>query len=411
MTRIGMVSIIGAGLSGLCLAQGLNKRGLPFRVFEAEQTPETRNQGYRISLDENGIRALEECLPTHLFDLFQATSGIPGGSFQMLRGDLNPIFRFRFDLKEGDDPRYAPRQVDRGILRRLLMLGIEDHVTFNRSLSQVHLTDSEAKLFFADGTFNSSELVVGADGARSKLKDALGYPSAKHLGANAIYGRTPLRDGLLDPILANGGSIAIGPPGRAFFSTSMKFANPPAPTFESFGFDGSPVEVAPYVMWAVIFPANENEAILRNPESLHAMAREEAKAFHPAIRRVIDAACVGHTLLVPLRASLPFHRNAVPNATLMGDAVHLMPPFRAQGGNTALLDAADLTRSLARAFEGGSSIASELREYEALVADRGRDQINASTKMMKIMAATNPVLRFALLKFIPWFRTAILRKS
>ena len=107
MAEIRTVSIIGAGLSGLCLAQGLNKRGLPFRVFEAERTPETRNQGYRISLDENGIRALEDCLPTHLFDLFQATSGISGGSFQMLRGDLKTIFRFRFDLKEGDDPRYV----------------------------------------------------------------------------------------------------------------------------------------------------------------------------------------------------------------------------------------------------------------------------------------------------------------
>ncbi|MDE1011873.1 MAG: NAD(P)-binding protein, partial [Paraburkholderia fungorum] len=41
------VSIVGAGLGGLCLAQGLRKAGVPFDVYERDAAAESRTQGYR----------------------------------------------------------------------------------------------------------------------------------------------------------------------------------------------------------------------------------------------------------------------------------------------------------------------------------------------------------------------------
>ena len=61
--------IIGGGLGGLCLAQGLTKSGISVTVYEADAAPEVRAQGYRISVKDTGTQALQACLPTHLFDL------------------------------------------------------------------------------------------------------------------------------------------------------------------------------------------------------------------------------------------------------------------------------------------------------------------------------------------------------
>jgi 2-polyprenyl-6-methoxyphenol hydroxylase-like FAD-dependent oxidoreductase len=61
------VLIIGAGTGGLCLAQGLKKKGVAAAVFERDRTPTDRLQGYRLSLSATGNRALKSCLPDRVF--------------------------------------------------------------------------------------------------------------------------------------------------------------------------------------------------------------------------------------------------------------------------------------------------------------------------------------------------------
>lgn len=56
------VVIIGAGLGGLCLAQGLKRAGIRFDVYERDPAADSRLQGYRIRIDQNGQQALEACL-------------------------------------------------------------------------------------------------------------------------------------------------------------------------------------------------------------------------------------------------------------------------------------------------------------------------------------------------------------
>src|SRR2546430_17360099 len=63
------VAVIGAGLSGLCLAQSLKKSGIDVHVYERDDSAETRRQGYRITLDELGIRGLEALHPDRLLAL------------------------------------------------------------------------------------------------------------------------------------------------------------------------------------------------------------------------------------------------------------------------------------------------------------------------------------------------------
>ena len=70
------VVIIGAGLGGLCLAQGLKRANIGFDVYERDPAADSRLQGYRIRIDPSGQRALEACLPPELFALFRATTSI-----------------------------------------------------------------------------------------------------------------------------------------------------------------------------------------------------------------------------------------------------------------------------------------------------------------------------------------------
>src|SRR5919204_2416666 len=75
------VIVIGAGLSGLCLAQGLRKAGIDVEVYERDASASTRGQGYRLTIDPLGSRALKACLPERLYDLLVATSGKLGERF------------------------------------------------------------------------------------------------------------------------------------------------------------------------------------------------------------------------------------------------------------------------------------------------------------------------------------------
>src|SRR6266516_2694484 len=72
------VIIIGGGLGGLCLAQGLKKAGISVALYERDRTPNDRLQGYRIHLEPQGNRALAACLPADLFNRYLATSGSGG---------------------------------------------------------------------------------------------------------------------------------------------------------------------------------------------------------------------------------------------------------------------------------------------------------------------------------------------
>jgi 2-polyprenyl-6-methoxyphenol hydroxylase-like FAD-dependent oxidoreductase len=72
------VVIIGAGVGGLCLAQGLRQAGVPVQVYERDQAPDARLQGYRLNIEPVGSRALHDCLPGQLWQLLVATAGDPG---------------------------------------------------------------------------------------------------------------------------------------------------------------------------------------------------------------------------------------------------------------------------------------------------------------------------------------------
>ncbi|GAB2644624.1 FAD-dependent oxidoreductase [Nocardia goodfellowii] len=403
------IAIAGAGLSGLCLAQSLVTAGFDVRVYERDPSPHARRQGYRITADEYGIGALRRCLPPHLFELYLATAGDTraGGHFRFLNQRMQEIFSFAFEGDPTGADLTKPRQSDRQTLRALLLDGLEDRVHFGKAARRVDVDADGATLHFDDGTSARADLVVGADGTNSPLREQLlpGH-APEPSGMTAIYGCSPLVSGgetLLPPALLDSGVLSVGAPGSAFFCTTMSFKEAPAAAFARLAPAQRPPVANDYVMWAIILPDSEfpSDAQLGSA-ALYRRAADASRDFHPLLRRLVEAADIDCTLAVPLRAGIRPTRWSVSRVTLMGDAVHTMPPFGAHGGNTALRDAALLGEKLCTARENGASLESAVEAYQREMLAYSFDEVEAAKKMMTRFTTRNPILRWGMTRVAPW---------
>ncbi|MDQ2790852.1 MAG: NAD(P)-binding protein [Actinomycetota bacterium] len=127
------VIIIGGGIGGLCLAQGLRKAGVAVQVYEHDRAPGDRPQGYRIHVNPAGARSSQACLPDRLWEAFLATSG-PGGAFGFLTEQLDELVVIEESIMYpggSADPAQDHYAVDRRTLRRLLLAGLDDEVHFD----------------------------------------------------------------------------------------------------------------------------------------------------------------------------------------------------------------------------------------------------------------------------------------
>lgn len=396
------LAIVGCGLSGLCLAQGLKQKGIEFQLFERDPSKETRSQGYRITVDEHGLKALEACLPNELFQLALSTAGIPGGSFRFLRADKREIFKIDLKPKAGEPEKYAGRQMDRAVLREILFAGLEEHVTFGKNCIKVVEESNRVVFRFADGTSYDADLLIAADGSSSAIRSATGQAEPESLNTLAIYGKTPFKPELIPAGLERSGVLAIGPPGIAFFYTAIQFKNLPQDAFPLYDLDGSSVARQPYIMWAIAVSQPNRQVASLTDTALLETAKGMMAQFHPDFQRMVIGADPLQTLPVPLRASKSPSESVSRRIFLMGDAAHLMPPFGAHGGNTALKDAAQLALS----FDQSSrieEIEAKLKQYQAEALAFGFKQVRSAKKQMWLSLSRNPLLRFALLRLMPLF--------
>src|SRR5262245_12468427 len=166
------VLIVGGGIGGLTLAQGLKRAGIGVSVFERDRARGERLQGYRIHVAPYGSRALHASLPPALYELFVATSGQPNRSLSFFDERLRNLLTL--DASEAgvdaDDPIESYKSVSRITLRELLLLGLEEEVRFGARFS--HYTDGpdgRVTAHFEDGTSATGDLLVGADGTRSRV--------------------------------------------------------------------------------------------------------------------------------------------------------------------------------------------------------------------------------------------------
>ncbi|MFI6034192.1 FAD-dependent oxidoreductase [Streptomyces sp. NPDC051315] len=341
------VTIIGAGLGGLTLARVLHVHGIPATVHEAEPSPTARSQGGMLDIhDYNGQPALETA---GLMDEFR---GLILEGRQAMRV-LDPDGTVLFD--QADDGTGGRPEVQRGELRQILLDSLPaGTVQWGHKASGTRtLGEGRHEVTFADGGTVVTSLLVGADGAWSRVRPLLRAATPEYVGKSVV--ETYLFDAdtrhpAAAKAVGGGSMIAVGP-GREIFAHRER-----GDTLHAY------VGLAETQDWF---------AAIDFTEAAVATARiaQEFDGWAPELTALItdgDTAPV----LRPLYALPTGHRwDRVPGVTLLGDAAHLSPP-NGEGANLAMLDGAELGKALA---EHPDDIEAALTAYEQAMFPRSAE--------------------------------------
>ena len=124
------VIIVGDGIGGLCLTQGLRKAGVSVAVYEKgpKRADPQWLQGYQIHISPSGSRALQECLPPAVWDNLTANACVPNAGFQVLTEQMKKIAFVEPEITDGTS--HVP--IVRSTLREVLLEGLDDAVNFGK---------------------------------------------------------------------------------------------------------------------------------------------------------------------------------------------------------------------------------------------------------------------------------------
>ncbi len=362
------VIIIGGGIGGLTLARALAEHGVEATVYE--QSTELREVGAGISLWSNAMAVLDaigygaqlaELGPVVRYGELVSPAGKVLGSYEVT------------DVLRDAPVNTPPRVVHRGTLLQMLADGVDAaHVVTGTRCESVDWSAERPVVTFEDGTADSADLVVGADGIWSKVRASLwGEEPARYSGEYCFRGIVSDVDNdahALRELQGRGRRFGLGAVAErqaywwATWRTDEGFelAREDYKAFLGEKFSGWPLGIPEYI-------------VATDPKAIHMDALYDR----------------------PPRAM--WSRGAV---TLLGDAAHPTTPNLGQGGCMAIEDAGVLAEVLA----GADTLGAALARYESLRIPRTSKLVREAYRFGKIGQWRNPVavwLRGALVRMAP----------
>ncbi|MET8960561.1 NAD(P)/FAD-dependent oxidoreductase [Streptomyces sp. NPDC004074] len=396
------VLVIGAGLAGLTLAQGLRSQGIGVEVFERDVAPVDRSQGFRIHVNPFGTRALRACLSDELFELFLDTSGSGGRGLCFTDHRLSPLLSLEGPTSQ--DPLRNHRSVCRVTLRHLLLRGLEEAVNFGRQYERYEERgDGRVIAYFTDGSTAEGDILVGADGCRSRVRtQRLPHVRVSDTAAMGVAGKLPLDDRLrswIHPPLLASAHIVMGPHGSRMFAATHEYGTRPSkalglpPAGGDLLFDTD----TDYLMWAITSTPERlglpTQTPLSDPQQLATAVGRLVGDWHPLLRRAVADADPGTLTALSVRTAESVPAWQPSRITLLGDAAHCATPLGGMGGNMALRDAELLTRHLASAARDDERLEQAVGEYESAMRAYAADAVLKSKKNLERSLAENAFSR------------------
>jgi 2-polyprenyl-6-methoxyphenol hydroxylase-like FAD-dependent oxidoreductase len=383
------VLVIGAGLGGLCLAQGLRKAGIEVAVYERDARLAIRTQGHRIHIDSRGEQALRQCLPPSLYELFLATRGQPSKGVTTLRivdDQLQEVATQPFPENGSDEFITVGSAVDRLTLRQILLAGLDDITHFNKTFARYEQQEDGGVLVsFTDGTRVLGDILVAADGVGSRIRQQF-LPHAQVLdtGMRWLGGKTLLTDEiirLLPERMYETFSMVFGPH-PAMMHGCVWFRTPPREAAAQFWPGLSFYHTDNYLMWGLLgkreqFPILDEDLQAMDSPALQRTAVELTNTWYPSLSRFTQRADPKESFFLTMRRSVPMEHWHTCTITLLGDAIHVMPA-NGSGANSALRDASQLARSLIAVASQGIPLHQVLHDYEIEMLRSGFGAVRTS---------------------------------
>jgi 2-polyprenyl-6-methoxyphenol hydroxylase-like FAD-dependent oxidoreductase len=324
------ILVVGAGVGGISVARGLLRDGHHVTVFE--RRPDARAGGGAVTIWSNGSTVLQQ------LGVDMDGAGQQLSSVRVVTSTGRPLVTLDLTAmvdRLGAPIRMVPRRV---VLDRLLDGFPSDRIRFNARVVNVVSADDGVRVEFDDGSTAEGDLLIGADGLHSKVRDIVGARDAKPTGWCSWQGLATLpsvpdkRVALL--VIGDRGNLGLWPAG------------------------GSEVQWWFDLPWSYRFV---------RPERPLDVIREHFTGWCDAVDGLL-ATLTDEDLA---DSPYPHFRHPIPPPgqgplTLLGDAAHTMPPTLAQGTNQALLDTMVLCKALSdhQNAMNGDDLSNALRRYE-----------------------------------------------
>lgn len=363
------IAVVGGGPAGLTFARVLHRHDYPVTVLERDLSPGARPPGGTLDLHEKlGQLALGKA---GLLPEFRALSRPEGQAMRILDTDGTVLRDWQ---PRPDDPAHP--EIDRGQLRDLLLGPLD--VQWGRAVTEVVPgTRDGALVRFADGRQETFDLVVGADGAWSRVRPAVSPAKPHYTGVTSV--ETSLDDvDARHPGLARligDGSMGVYGVNRGLVAQRNS---------------GGRVKVYAQFRAPLDWHAN------LDPADAQAVRSSLLTLFDGWAAPVLDLLRHGTAFIHrPLYVLPVSHTWAhAPGVTLLGDAAHLMPPLGA-GANLAMIEGAELAETVAAA-PGPDDLDEAVRAFEEQMQARAGQWAKITTAGLERLVSPDPAEALAL---------------
>nr|WP_245403029.1 NAD(P)/FAD-dependent oxidoreductase [Peribacillus muralis] len=354
------IAIIGGGPGGLTLALILQRHDIDCVIYERGFAESIRDQGGTLDIHkDSGQLALKEA---GLLEAFHKIARYEGEDL-LLVDKHGTVYRKEVDDtgKEGERP-----EIDRGALCELLLNALDpQRIRFGyKFIAATPLENGKHELHFENGHVDTVDLVVGADGAFSKLRPLLTDASVEYSGLSMV--ELNIEDAVnqhSDLISFNGRGSMIALSDNKGILAQLN-GNGQIRVYLSFCADRNWVDMNG-------IPLDKPQVAKHEFLKLFDDWDEMLKNY---IRYAGDRIVTRRIYMLPIGLTWESRKGI----TLLGDAGHLMSPFMGEGVNLSMLDASVLALSLVKYGDFEESILSYERrmyEYSSPLAEMSDDSL------------------------------------